>query len=35
MAVIVTHKKSGDRYILIGSGLGAFKVTRPGTFFGN
>jgi hypothetical protein len=35
MAVIVRQKDTGDRYILIGSGFGAFKASRPGVFFGN
>jgi len=35
MAVVVRHKDSGDRYIVIGSGFGAFKASRPGVFFGN
>ena len=35
MAVIVKHIKSGEKYILLGTGFGAFKATRPSLFFGN
>jgi hypothetical protein len=35
MAVIVKHRQSGERCILLGAGFGAYKATRPGAFFGN
>ncbi len=35
MATIVLHKETGKRYVLIGTGLGAFKSTRPSFFGGN
>jgi len=35
MAVIVKHIESGEKYILLGTGFGAFKATRPSLFFGN
>ena len=35
MAVIVQHIKSDEKYILLGTGFGAFKATRPSLFFGN
>ena len=35
MAVIVKHIESGERYILLGTGFGAYKATRPSLFFGN
>ena len=35
MATIVKHIQSGDKYILLGAGFGAYKATRPSLFFGN
>ncbi len=35
MAVIVKHIESGETYILLGTGFGAYKATRPSLFFGN
>ena len=35
MAVIVKHTQSGQNYILLGTGFGAYKATRPSLFFGN
>jgi len=35
MATIVLHKETGKKYVLIGTGLGAFKATRPSFFGGN
>ena len=35
MAVIVRHKESGARYILLGAGFGAYKSSRPSVLFGN
>ena len=35
MATIVKHKDTGEKYVLLGTGFGAFKATRPGIFFGN
>ena len=34
MAVIVRHAETGDRYILLGTGYGAYRATRPSLFFG-
>ena len=35
MATIVMHKASGTKYVLLGTGFGAFKASRPSVFFGN
>lgn len=35
MATIVLHQKSGKRLILLGTGYGAFKSSRPSFFGGN
>ena len=35
MATIVMHRDSGARYVLLGTGFGAFKASRPSVFFGN
>ncbi|NDI34428.1 hypothetical protein [Chengkuizengella sediminis] len=35
MATIVLHKASGKRYILLGTGYGAYKATRPGLIGGD
>ena len=35
MAVIVKHTQSGQNYILLGTGFGTYKATRPYLFFGN
>ena len=35
MAVIVKHTQTGHNYILLGTGFGAYKATRPSLFFGN
>jgi hypothetical protein len=35
MATIVVHRPSGHRYVLIGSGYGAWATSTPGVFFGN
>lgn len=35
MATIVQSKLDGKKYVLLGTGFGAFKATRPGVFFGN
>ena len=35
MATIVRSKQNGKKYILLGTGFGAYKATRPGVFFGN
>lgn len=35
MAVIVKHIKSGKSYVVVGTGFGAFKATKPNWFFGN
>ena len=35
MAVLVEHTETKERYILLGTGFGAYKATRPSLFFGN
>lgn len=35
MLTVVKHKKTGNEYVLIGTGLGAYKATRPSAFLGN
>ena len=35
MATIIQSKKTGKKYVLLGTGFGAFKATRPGVFLGN
>lgn len=35
MPVIVRHKESHARYVLLGAGFGAYKTSRPGLLFGN
>ena len=35
MATIVEHTQTGERFILAGTGYGAFQSTRPSLFFGN
>ncbi len=35
MAIIVRYKPNGENYVLLGTGFGAYKSTRPGVFFGN
>lgn len=35
MAIVVEHKKTYERFILLGAGLGMFKATRPSIFGGN
>nr|WP_150959579.1 hypothetical protein [Aneurinibacillus sp. XH2] len=35
MAVVVLHKPSGERYLLLGTGFGAYKAARPSLFGGN
>jgi hypothetical protein len=35
MATIVQFKPDGQNYILLGTGFGAFKATRPSMFLGN
>lgn len=35
MAIVVSYKKDGKKYILIGTGFGAYKATRPSFFGGN
>lgn len=35
MATIVQSKRNGKKYVLLGTGFGAYKATRPGVFFGN
>lgn len=35
MAIIVRHRNTNKRYILLGTGFGAFKAVRPSFFGGN
>ena len=35
MGIIVEHKDAGKKYILLGTGFGAFKASRPSVFFGD
>ncbi len=35
MATIVEHRTNGERYLLLGTGFGAFKALKPNAFFGN
>ena len=35
MAVIVENRESGERYVLVGTGFGAYRATKPNWFFGN
>ncbi|WP_026894132.1 hypothetical protein [Clostridiisalibacter paucivorans] len=35
MTTLVTHIESQKNYILIGTGYGLYKSSRPGIFFGN
>lgn len=35
MAVIVKHRETGERYVLVGTGFAAYKPTKPNWFFGN
>ena len=34
MATVVQHK-NGAKFVLLGTGYGAFRATRPSLFFGN
>ena len=35
MATIVRHTSSGKRYVLLGSGFGAYQSKKPNWFFGD
>ncbi len=35
MAVIVQAKKTGKRYVFLGTGFGAYKATRPHALLGD
>lgn len=35
MAAIVIHRGSGERYVLLGTGFGAYKSSRASVFGGN
>jgi len=35
MAIILKHKSTGERYVLLGSGYGLFKSEVPSVIFGN
>lgn len=32
MATLVEHVESGNRYLVVGSGFGIYKASRPGLF---
>lgn len=35
MATIVRNTKSGERYVLLGSGFGSYQSKKPNWFFGD
>ena len=35
MSVIVKHIESQEKYVLVGTGFGAYLATRPSVFFGS
>ena len=35
MATMVIHQHTGERYILLGTGFGAYQSKKPSWFFGN
>lgn len=35
MATIVRHKGTGEKYVLLGSGFGAYQSKKPNWFFGD
>ncbi len=35
MATIVKHQRTGAKYILLGSGFGAYQSKKPNWFFGD
>jgi len=35
MATIVKHTESGEKYVLLGSGFGAYQSKKPNWFFGD
>ncbi|MBF4691964.1 hypothetical protein [Fusibacter ferrireducens] len=35
MAIILEHRITREKYILLGAGLGMFRSSRPGVFAGN
>ena len=35
MATLLRHKETGERFVLVGTGLGASATARPGLLFGN
>lgn len=35
MATIVEHVTTGKKFVLMGTGFGAFRAIRPSLFFGN
>ena len=35
MATIVRHRETAKQYVLLGTGFGAYKATRPSFFGGN
>jgi len=35
MATIVKHRQTGERYLLLGTGFGAYRATKPNWLFGN
>jgi len=35
MAILLRHKETGERFVLVGTGLGTSATARPGLLFGN
>ncbi len=35
MATIIKHTETGEKYVLLGSGFGAYQSKKPDLFFGN
>lgn len=35
MATLVTHQRTGERYILLGTGFGAYQSKKPNWLFGD
>ena len=35
MATIVIHQRTGEKYVLLGTGFGAYQSKKPNWFFGD
>ncbi len=35
MTVIVKHRETGDRYVVVGTGFGMFRAVKPNWLLGN